>query len=283
MVASSVSVIDGLYPNLEEVQGLRSDYMARADHGLPRYPVEILVSAEGPMLAAAMIALLLEPRDHPDHLGALVLDSLAAFELGRNETASAGGITKAARLRTIARSLRAQGDAGFGARGIGPDVRALLESVAAYPLSGDPMTDWRSIRAIFEASPRAELQAVAKEARHMRLLRRGAQIESRFAEAWRGHGAYRDARGLLSAAVVEDQFAATTRPHHGVTVMTIHKAKGKEFDEVIVFEGAYQRYLQPRGADAERSARFNLHVAVTRARRAVTIMTPQANPCPLLP
>lgn len=145
------------------------------------------------------------------------------------------------------------------------------------------MTDWRSIRAIFEASPRAELQAVAKEARHMRLLRRGAQIESRFAEAWRGHGAYRDARGLLSAAVVEDQFAATTRPHHGVTVMTIHKAKGKEFDEVIVFEGAYQRYLQPRGADAERSARFNLHVAVTRARRAVTIMTPQANPCPLLP
>lgn len=79
------------------------DYMARADHGLPRYPVEILVSAEGPMLAAAMIALLLEPRDHPDHLGALVLDSLAAFELGRNETASAGGITKAARLRTIAR------------------------------------------------------------------------------------------------------------------------------------------------------------------------------------
>lgn len=259
------------------------DYMARADHGLPRYPVEILVSAEGPMLAAAMIALLLEPRDHPDHLGALLLDGLAAFELGRNEAASAGGITKAARLQTIARSLRAQGDVGFGARGIGPDVRALLENVAAHPLSGDPMTDWRSIRAIFEASPRSELQAVAKEARHMRLLRRGAQIESRFAEAWRSHGAYRDARGLLSAAVVEDQFAATTRSHHGVTVMTIHKAKGKEFDEVIVFEGAYQRYLQPRGADAERSARFNLHVAVTRARHAVTIMTPQANPCPLLP
>jgi DNA helicase-2/ATP-dependent DNA helicase PcrA len=259
------------------------DYMGRADHGLPRYPVEILVSAEGPMLAAAMIALLLEPRDHPDHLGALVLEGLAAFELGRNEAASAGGITKAARLRTLARSLRAEGDGGFGARGIGPDVRALLENVAAHGLSGDPMTDWRSIRAMLEASPRAELQATAKEARHMRLLRRGAQIESRFAEAWRSHGAYRDACGLLRAAVVEDQFAATTRPHHGVTVMTIHKAKGKEFDEVIVFEGAYQRYLQPRGADAERSARFNLHVAVTRARRAVTIMTPQANPCPLLP
>jgi DNA helicase II / ATP-dependent DNA helicase PcrA len=88
---------------------------------------------------------------------------------------------------------------------------------------------------------------------------------------------------LLAAAVIEDQFTATTRPQKGVTVMTIHKAKGKEFDEVIVFEGAFQRYLQRAGAEAERSARFNLHVAVTRARRAVTIMTPRHDPCRLLP
>jgi DNA helicase-2/ATP-dependent DNA helicase PcrA len=64
--------------------------------------------------------------------------------------------------------------------------------------------------------------------------------------------------------------------------MTIHKAKGKEFDEVIVFEGLYQRYFQPRGADAERSARYNLHVAATRARTAVTIMTPSRDPFRLL-
>ena len=117
----------------------------------------------------------------------------------------------------------------------------------------------------------------------MRLLHRGAQIESRLAEAWRSHGCYRNARTLLAAAVVEDQFAATTRPHRGVTVMTIHKAKGKEFDEVIVFEGMYQRYLQRQDAEGHRSARFNLHVAATRARRAVTFMTPQTSPCPLLP
>ena len=68
----------------------------------------------------------------------------------------------------------------------------------------------------------------------MRLLRRGAQIEARLAEAWRTHGAYRNARELIHAAVVEDQFAATTRPHRGVTVMTIHKAKGLQFSTVIV-------------------------------------------------
>jgi hypothetical protein len=38
------------------------DYMGKNDHGLPRYPVEILVSAEGPMFAGELIALLLEPQ-----------------------------------------------------------------------------------------------------------------------------------------------------------------------------------------------------------------------------
>lgn len=258
------------------------DYMARADHGLPSYPVEILVAAEGPMLAGAMIALCLEPSADNQPLGAHVLDALAAFELGRSETASAGAITKANRLRTLARAVRDRGDDGFGRRGIGPDVQRLLADIAAIALTGDPMTDWRAVRAAMAANPRDDIQAVAREARHMRLLRRGAQIEARLAEAWRAHGAYRNARDLLHAAVVEDQFAATTRPHRGVTVMTIHKAKGKEFDEVIVFEGLFQRYLQPRGADPERSARFNLHVAATRARTAVTIMTPSRDPCRLL-
>ncbi|MBH1991570.1 MAG: UvrD-helicase domain-containing protein [Sphingomonadaceae bacterium] len=259
------------------------DYMGRQEHGLPRYPVEILVSAEGPTLAGAMIALLLEPHAADVPLGALVLESLAAFEVGRNEAASASAIGKAAKLRKAAKAVRERGDAGYGARGVGADVKALLAARAALELTGDPMTDWRAIRALFTESPRTELQAVAKDARHMRLLRRGAQIEARLAEAWRTHGAYRDARDLLQAAVVEDQFAATGRPHLGVTVMTIHKAKGKEFDEVIVFEGPYQRYLRPGGAEAERSARFNLHVAATRARTAVTIMTPSRDPCRLLP
>lgn len=245
--------------------------------------MEILVSAEGPVLAGELIALLLEPHDADVPLGALVLECLAAFEVGRNETASPTAIGKAEKLRKAARAVRDRGEAGYGSRGVGTDVKALLVATAALKLSGDPMTDWRAVRALFAESPRAELKAIAKEARHMRLLRRGAQIEARLAEAWRTHGAYRNARELLRASVVEDQFAATGRPHHGVTVMTIHKAKGKEFDEVIVFEGPYQRYLRPGGAEAERSARFNLHVAATRARIGVTIMTPSRDPCSLLP
>ncbi|MBB4398826.1 UvrD-helicase domain-containing protein [Bradyrhizobium sp. ERR14] len=259
------------------------DYMAATDHGLPSYPVDIVVAAEGPMLAANLIALLMEPEGNRDECAANILHGLAAFELGRIEEASDSSIRRAVRYRTLAAATRTRGLAALGTRGIGPGVQALVDGVSAVSLTGDPIADWRTLRALFSASDRAELVAIGREARHMRLLRRGAQIESRLADAWRTHGAYRDARVLLAAALTEDQFAATSRSHRGATVMTIHKAKGKEFDEVVVFEGTFQRYMPRRGGDAERSARFNLHVAVTRAREAVTVMTPLEDPCRLLP
>ena len=259
------------------------DYMEKAEHRLPSYPVDILVSAEGPMLAADLIALLLEPRDPMESRGALVLEALGAFELGKSEAATKGAITNAARFRALAIRARAAGDAALRSLVIGRGVEELLQKAEELTLSGDPLNDWLAIRRLLDESTRSEIKAVGKEARHMRLLHRGTKIESLLAEAWRSQGCYRNARSLLAAAVVEDQFTATTRPQRGVTVMTIHKAKGKEFDEVIVFEGMYQRYLQRLDAEGHRSARYNLHVAVTRARSAVTIMTPEVNPSVLLP
>lgn len=258
-------------------------YLGRSDHGLPIYPAEILVAAEGPILASNLIALLLEPNHDAHQLGALALEALASFELGRNEIASKGSLKAAAQLRKVATQVRQRKDAGYGNRGIPPFVRDLLAQVRQIVLTGDPVSDWLQVRAALDASPREELQQVAREARYLQLLQRGAQIEGRFAEAWRIHGAYHAARELFAAAVVEDQFSATTRLHRGVTVMTIHKSKGKEFDEVIVFEGMHKRFLRVMGGDRERSARFNLHVAATRAKRGVVLMTPRQDPCPLLP
>jgi DNA helicase-2/ATP-dependent DNA helicase PcrA len=146
------------------------DYMARAEHGLPSYPVEILVAAETPMLAGALITLFLEPSADNQPLGAYVLDGLATFELGRGETASRGVIDKANRLRTLARAIRARGDDSFGRRRIGPDVQRLLADIAAIVFTGDPIADWRAVRAAKAASPRDEIQAVAQEARNMRPL-----------------------------------------------------------------------------------------------------------------
>ena len=83
-------------------------------------------------------------------------------------------------------------------------------------------------------------------------------------------GVYDGAREIVSGALLQEHFSAATRVWSGVNVMTIHKSKGKEFDEVIIFEGAYAGRLLRQNATARdvEQARLALRVAVTRARIA---------------
>lgn len=66
--------------------------------------------------------------------------------------------------------------------------------------------------------------------------------------------------------------------------MTMHKAKGKEFDEVIIYEGYYQGRIVRNDASKkeETQALYNLRVAVTRAMKRVKILSPKNNMCPFL-
>ena len=66
--------------------------------------------------------------------------------------------------------------------------------------------------------------------------------------------------------------------------MTMHKAKGKEFDEVIIYEGYYQGKIIRNNASNRdlNQARLNLRVSVTRAIKRAMILTPTNDVCKFL-
>lgn len=68
----------------------------------------------------------------------------------------------------------------------------------------------------------------------------------------------------------------------GVLVMNIHKSKGKEFDGVILVEGAFKSsFFDDRNEKAPfPQSRRLLRVAITRARTRVAIVRP-VNSAPL--
>ena len=140
------------------------------------------------------------------------------------------------------------------------------------------------MRDLLEQSGVEVLQQVASDAKYLRLLHKGAALRSRLSELWRSTGGYFGAENAVRDALVQEHFSASLKEWKGIHVMTIHKSKGKEFSEVIVYEGSHQgKILRGNATEREKSqALLALRVAVTRAMKRVTILTPSNDRCSFL-
>lgn len=127
------------------------------------------------------------------------------------------------------------------------------------------------------------LRNVYSDAIYLRLLNKGAVLNEKLSETWRKNNSYLNASKLIDEALIQEHFSMATRSINGIFIMTIHKAKGKEFDEVIIWEDKYRSIVSPKATifDLEQT-KLALRVAVTRARVKTTFLTSAEQPCSLL-
>jgi len=259
-----------------------SSCLASSSTKLPEVQHEVLIDPEGPALSAIFIGCLLEGAStHTDLVKELMAD-LIKHMLGRQ-----GGRISQQDL-ALAVALQAYLDSG-SIRGkkrleLLSEIQALATARMGYALTGDPTVDWIEVRRLMDGATHDALKIISGDARFIRILNRGTDLREHLAERWRAEGAYIGAREIVAGALLQEHFSSSTRVWRGVNIMTIHKSKGKEFDEVVIFEGARTGRLLRENATIHETeqARLMLRVAVTRARQRTTVLTPKWTSCPLL-
>jgi DNA helicase-2/ATP-dependent DNA helicase PcrA len=259
-----------------------SGYLSSASQRLPEITHDVLIDPEGPALAAVLIGGLLQGAPSAVELRRCLLDDVINHIKGRN----GGDISQKDLTLTGALLAHQSGGSLRGSTRVAllTDITTIVSGRMVLALTGDPEADWLAVRNLINGTGHEKLKLVAEDARFIRLLNRGTQLRETLSERWRATGGYVRAREIISGALLQEHFSAATRVWTGVNVMTIHKSKGKEFDEVIIFEGSrIGRLLRENATDRDiEQARLALRVGVTRARNRTIVLTPSWASSPLL-
>lgn len=258
-----------------------SDYLSSPVDGLPELYHDVAMDAEPPALAAGVIATLLEGGTASD-MASRMLGALHSHIRGRRggkptpqpelDLADAlSGFMNTGKVRGAKRQL------------IVSEVQRISTERQQLQLTGEPAEDWLHLRSLLASSSAGALKQVATDARYLRLLHRGSVLRTNLGALWRAQGGYQGAEEVVRSALMQEHFAAAQKDWRGIHLMTIHKSKGKEFDEVIIYDGMFQRIARaPHDHKAYAQDLLALRVGVTRAIRRTSILTPKRDPCPFL-
>lgn len=271
-----------------------SDVLSQANPEIRHYAA---IDVEGAMLAAEILAFLLQP-ELPGEDVCELLGILGNFFRGKGgDTPTATAMKEVQRIKRAAEKVVECEKAGkeLPRNSIVRPILDTYRKCRSLKLLGNPEKDWSTVRGILQDSECKRLREVADEARNIRILGRGTQLRETLSQAWRETGAYTDALDIVRKSLAQEHFARSKKPETGILVMNMHKIKGHQFDEVIIFEGRPRisggkiisnpdRIVRGNMRENDSSyARQNLHVSITRAKSCTTIMTPRNDRCILLP
>jgi len=258
-----------------------SSYLSSAADGLPELMHEVAMDAEPPALSACVIAALMEGGT-VDEVTSRVLSTLHSHIRGRRggRVTPQGELDLAGALNSFLMTGKVTGSKR---KLIVSEAQRIASEREQMVMTGDPAEDWLRLRHVLQGSEAAALRQVATDAKFLRLLHRGSVLRTDLGELWRAQGDYRGAEEAVRNALAQEHFSSSHKDWRGIHLMTIHKSKGKEFDEVVIYDGLYHRILRnPKDDKAAAQDLLALRVAVTRAIRRASILTPKKSPCPFL-
>lgn len=250
---------------------------------LPVISHEVALETAGPSLSAVLIAGLLESGETDHQVANRFINDLCEHVRGRRGAKSPpkSDLQLSNALMNYLETRRVQGK---NRKLVVNESLKIANECRGIEFSGDPADDWLSVRKIITNTKSDVIKQVAIDARYLRLLHKGSLLRSSLANLWRNSGNYYGASDAVRNALLQEHFAASTKVWSGIHVMTMHKAKGKEFDEVIIYEGCYQGKIVRNDASSREvnQALLNLRVSVTRAIKRTTIFTPSNDVCKFL-
>lgn len=247
---------------------------------LPALSIDIHTTKEEGYAALIFIGVILQASGDGLERDATVCDAMAHYLRTKSVKLSATARSTADRLEGYATKLRAGTPVNVK---IVKALRELLDGSISKCRSGYVLGDYLAVVSMLAASDTTEIKQMAGYVRMLNFITRGSEIETLLADIWRENGSYFGAADTLRNAVLQYQLTSSKRGNRDLIVMTIHRAKGREFDEVITYEERYEPFLRLNATPRDlESARYALNVAVTRAKKRATIITPSNAPSPLL-
>ncbi len=154
--------------------------------------------------------------------------------------------------------------------------RVFRDGLKTAVMVGEPLRDWITARAILGAT--YDLVPLFGDASLVRLFGARDALANGLGDRWLATGSYRGASDLVRQLLERERLISSERPPQGCTVMNMHKAKGKEFDGVVIVEGMHSAEFFPdKEPPPYTASRRLLRVAITRARHRVTFVRPNTS------
>lgn len=254
---------------------------ALTGNGTNLIPHRVAIDEASVLLSSRMVAYLLEPRRQAQEE---LLDVAEGLELAATVFRARGKNSNLAVAQRLAASaIQSRNGTAPRARGAAARLLVALRQLRQHEFTGEPKRDWLDARRALHDAGGDQLQSIAQDAEQLIAFQRGRRIASSLADLWQTTGTYKGARDALDAALAEDQLLSGGSDLRGIHVMTIHKAKGKEFDAAILFDDPNSSPLlsSQENAPHPRSRKL-VRVGITRARHHVLMLCNAYTPTLLL-